>query len=153
MARGSLVAVSYPVDDEFEQIKKHPEIGYQILVGLTNLERVLPGVRSHNEAFDGRGYPDKLVGTEIPLMARVIAVADSYDAMGSDRPYRAGMPLERIENIFRENAGPQWDPDVVAAYFAARVKIRKLWSAHCLTDLQSSASNSTINRVRHFSQR
>ncbi len=140
-------------DDEFEQIKKHPEIGCQILAGLANLERILPGVRNHHESFDGCGYPDRLKGEEIPLMARILAVADSYDAMGSDRPYRAGMPLERIEAIFRENAGPQWDPQVIEAYFAARVNIRKLWSAHCLTDLQSMASNSSINRASHFSQR
>ena len=140
-------------DDEFEQIKKHPEIGCQILAGLANLERILPGVRNHHESFDGRGYPDRLRGEEIPLMARILAVADSYDAMGSDRPYRAGMPLERIEAIFRENAGPQWDPQVIDAYFAARVNIRKFWSAHCLTDLQSMVSNSTINRARLFSQR
>lgn len=139
-------------DDEFEQIKKHPEIGCQILAGLANLERILPGVRSHHESFDGNGYPDRLKGEEIPLMARILAVADSYDAMGSDRPYRAGMPLERIEAIFRENAGPQWDPQVIDAYFAVRVNIRKLWSAHCLTDLQSQA-NSSISRVRHFSER
>lgn len=140
-------------DDEFEKIKKHPEIGCQILAGLANLERVLPGVRNHHESFDGTGYPDRLKGEEIPLMARILAVADSYDAMGSDRPYRAGMPLERIEAIFRENAGPQWDPRVIDAYFAARVNIRKLWSAHCVTDLQALVSNSTINRGRHFSQR
>ena len=140
-------------DDEFEQIKKHPEIGCQILAGLVNLERILPGVRNHHESFDGTGYPDRLKGEEIPLMARILAVADSYDAMGSDRPYRAGMPLERIEAIFRENAGPQWDPRVIDAYFAARVNIRKLWSAHCLTDLQLLASNSTISRGKHFSQR
>ena len=140
-------------DDEFEQIKKHPEIGCHILAGLSNLERVLPGVRNHHESFDGCGYPDRLQGTEIPLMARIIAVADSYDAMGSDRPYRTGMPLERIETIFRENVGPQWDPQVIAAYFAARVKIRKLWSAHRPTDLQSLSSNSAIGRSRYFSQR
>ncbi len=139
-------------DDEFEQIKKHPEIGCQILTGLANLERILPGVRNHHESFDGNGYPDRLKGEEIPLMARILAVADSYDAMGSDRPYRLGMPLERLEVIFRENAGPQWDPRVIDAYFAARVYIRKLWSAHCLTDLQSQASSSN-SRVRHFSQR
>lgn len=140
-------------DDEFEQIKKHPEIGCQILAGLANLERVLPGVRNHHESFDGTGYPDRLKGEEIPLMARILAVADSYDAMGSDRPYRAGLPLERIEAIFRENAGPQWDPRVINAYFTARVNIRKLWSAHCVTDLQSLVSNSAINRGRHFSDR
>lgn len=140
-------------DDEFEQIKKHPEIGCQILSGLANLERVLPGVRNHHESFDGTGYPDRLKGEEIPLMARILAVADSYDAMGSDRPYRAGLPLERIEAIFRENAGPQWDPRVINAYFTARVNIRKLWSAHCVADLQSLVSNSTIHRGRHFSDR
>lgn len=143
-----------PLDDEeFQQIKKHPEIGCQILAGLANLERVLPGVRNHHESFDGRGYPDGLSGTEIPLMARIIAVADSYDAMGSDRPYRTGMHIEKLEAIFRENAGPQWDPRVIDAYFAARVKIRKLWSAHCPADLQSAAHSSTIGRSRFFSQR
>lgn len=139
--------------DEFEQIKKHPEIGCQILAGLANLEHILPGVRNHHEAFDGTGYPDRLKGEEIPLMARILAVADSYDAMGSDRPYRAGMPLERIEAIFQENAGPQWDPQVIAAYFRARVEIRKVWSAHRPSDLQSIASGSSINRARYFSQR
>jgi len=141
-------------DDEFEQIKKHPEIGCHILAGLSNLERVLPGVRSHHESFDGRGYPDALQGTAIPLMARIIAVADSYDAMASDRPYRNGMPLERIETIFRDNVGPQWDPQVITAYFAARVRIRKLWSAHRPADLQSLASNSAVGRSsRYYSQR
>ncbi|MFM9961841.1 MAG: HD-GYP domain-containing protein [Planctomycetaceae bacterium] len=140
-------------DDEFQQIKKHPEIGCQILAGLSNLERVIPGVRNHHESFDGRGYPDGLKGTAIPLMARIISVADAYDAMGSDRPYRAGMPLERIEAKFRENIGPQWDPQVIAAYFKTRVKIRKLWSAHRPTDLQSLASNSAVGRSRFYSQR
>ncbi len=140
-------------DDEFEQIKKHPEIGCHILAGLSNLERVLPGVRNHHESFNGGGYPDRLQGTAIPLMARIISVADSYDAMASDRPYRVGMPLERIETIFRENIGPQWDPQVLAAYFAARVKIRKHWSAHRPADLQPLSSNSAIGRSRYFSQR
>lgn len=139
-------------DDEFEQIKKHPEIGCQILAGLANLERILPGVRHHHESFDGSGYPDRLKGEEIPLMARILAVADSYDAMGSNRPYRAGMPLERIETIFHENVGPQWDPRVINAYFAARVEIRKLWSAHCPADLQSLVSSSAINRTRTYAQ-
>lgn len=123
--------------DEFEQIKKHPEMGCQILMGLENLQHVLPGVRHHHESFDGHGYPDGLAGTEIPLMARVMAVADAYDAMGSDRPYRKGMSLERLETTFRENVGPQWDPQIIDAYFRARVKIRKVWSAHRPTNLAS----------------
>ena len=134
-------------DDEFEQIKKHPEIGCQILAGLKNLQHVVPGVRNHHESFDGCGYPDRLKGIDIPLMARVLAVADAYDAMGSDRPYRNGLSLELVENIFRENVGPQWDPRIIDAYFRARVKIRKLWSAHRPSDLASS-SVSSISRVR-----
>jgi HD-GYP domain-containing protein (c-di-GMP phosphodiesterase class II) len=135
-------------DEEFEQIKKHPEIGCQILAGLENLQHVVPGVRHHHESFDGCGYPDRLLGTNIPMMARVLAVADAYDAMCSDRPYRAGMSLERVEKIFRENIGPQWDPCIIDAYFRARVRIRKLWSAHRPTDLTSLSSSSSISRVR-----
>ena len=136
-----------PLDaNEFEQIKKHPEIGCRILSGLVNLEHVLPGVRHHHESFDGNGYPEQLQGEEIPLMARILAVADSYDAMASDRPYRTGMPLDRIESIFRENKGPQWDPRVIGAYFEARVQIRKLWSSHRPSDLISQSSSAVVSR-------
>ncbi len=130
--------------EEFEQIKLHPLIGYQILCGLKNLQRVLPGVRNHHEAFDGSGYPDGLNGEAIPLMARVLAVADAYDAMGSDRPYRGGMPLERIEVIFRENRGPQWDPRILGAYFRISPQVRRLWSGHHPADLTTSASDSKL---------
>ena len=112
--------------EEFEQVKKHPVVGYNILAGVRNLQAVLPGVRSHHEAYSGRGYPDGLKGEAIPLMARIIAVADSYDAMGSDRPYRPGMTLEKLEEILREGAGVQWDPRIVAAYFEVREDIRKI---------------------------
>lgn len=113
---------------EFEQIKRHPEIGYNILAGLRNLHAVLPGVRHHHEAFSGNGYPDALIGEEIPLMARILAVADSYDAMISDRPYRGGLKLEKLEEILREGSGTQWDPRVVAAYFAIRDEISLICS-------------------------
>ncbi|MDA0832642.1 MAG: HD-GYP domain-containing protein [Planctomycetota bacterium] len=106
--------------EEFEHIQQHPIIGYNILAGLKNLHRILPGVRNHHENFNGQGYPDKLKGTEISLMARILAVADSFDAMGSDRPYRKGMPLEKVEAIFRQGAGEQWDATVIDAYFRAR---------------------------------
>jgi response regulator RpfG family c-di-GMP phosphodiesterase len=112
--------------EEFEKIQRHPMIGYSILQGLRNLYNVLPGVRSHHEMYNGAGYPDGLVGDEIPLMARILAVADSYDAMGSDRPYRKGMPLERIEQVFRNGAGEQWDGKVIDAYFAVRDDIRRI---------------------------
>jgi HD-GYP domain-containing protein (c-di-GMP phosphodiesterase class II) len=116
--------------EEFEQIKRHPVIGYGILAGLRNLHPVLPGVRHHHEAYSGMGYPDGLKGEEIPLMARIIAVADSYDAMSSDRPYRGGLGLDKLELILHEGAGIQWDPRVVTAYFALRDEIRVICDSY-----------------------
>lgn len=113
-------------EEEFRQIQQHPMIGYLILQQLKNMKPILPGVRNHHEAFNGKGYPDKLKGDQIPLMARIIAVADSYDAMGSDRPYRKGMPLERLEEIFRRGANEQWDPRVIEAYFAVRNDVKMI---------------------------
>lgn len=107
-------------DEEFEQIKLHPALGEQILHGVPHLAHVLPIVLHHHEAWDGSGYPGGLVGEESPLLARITAVADSLDAMSSDRPYRKGMPIERVEQILREGAGAQWDPAVIDAYFAVR---------------------------------
>ncbi|WP_164101737.1 HD-GYP domain-containing protein [Candidatus Laterigemmans baculatus] len=100
-------------DEEFDQMKKHPVLGYGILHGIRQFEPILPGVRHHHESWDGRGYPDGLAGEEIPHMARILAVADAFDAMSSDRPYRTGMPLARVEKIFREGRGQQWDAEVV----------------------------------------
>jgi HD-GYP domain-containing protein (c-di-GMP phosphodiesterase class II) len=77
-------------------------------------------VRSHHERWDGRGYPDGMVGEEIPLQARVLAVADSCDAMMHTRPYRAALPTETIEQIMLHGAGSQWDPHVVAAFQMCR---------------------------------
>lgn len=113
-------------DEEFRKIQEHPLIGYSILAQLKNLSRVLPGVRNHHETYSGKGYPDGLKGEAIPLMARILAVADSYDAMSSSRPYRTGMASERLEEIFRRGSGEQWDERVVAAYFAARDDIRAI---------------------------
>ncbi len=107
-------------DDEFAQVKKHPVIGYNILSSLKNLRHVLPGVRNHHESFDGSGYPDGLAGEQIPLLARILAVADAFDAMGSDRPYRKGMPATKIEEIFRRGRNVQWDGAVLAGYFDCR---------------------------------
>lgn len=111
-------------DTEYEHIKTHVEIGHRILLDLKKLDDVLPVVLHHHESWDGRGYPQRLPAQEIPLAARIVAVADSFDAMGSDRPYRKGLPDEKIDQIFREGAGKQWDPEVVAAFFRARDDIR-----------------------------
>lgn len=111
-------------DEEYEHIKLHPELGCNILSGLKQLEDVLPVVLHHHEQWDGKGYPYGLAGESIPLLARITAVADAYDAMSSDRPYRKGMPEDRVNRIFQEGSGIQWDPRVVEAFFAARDEIQ-----------------------------
>jgi len=104
----------------------HAEIGYRILKDLKQLDQVLPVVRHHHESWDGSGYPFGLTGEEIPFFARIVAVADAYDAMSSDRPYRKGMDDGRLDMILREGAGSQWDARVIEAFFAARNEIRQV---------------------------
>jgi HD-GYP domain-containing protein (c-di-GMP phosphodiesterase class II) len=111
-------------DEEFAKIKRHPQIGCAILQHLKQLDFILPGVLHHHESFDGRGYPDGLCGEEIPLPGRIIAVADAYDAMTSDRPYRPGMTTEKAESILKSGAGKQWDGKVLDAFFSAIDQIR-----------------------------
>jgi putative nucleotidyltransferase with HDIG domain len=111
---------------EYEHIKVHAEIGYRILKDLKQLDQVLPAVRHHHEAWDGSGYPRGLIGDEIPLYARIVSVADACDAMSSDRPYRKGLPEQKLDSILREGAGTQWDPQVIGAYFATRDEIRQI---------------------------
>jgi len=113
-------------DDEFSEIKKHPIIGFAILRHVQHLQHALPGVLHHHECMDGSGYPGELKGSETPLLARIISVADAYDAMTSDRPYRKALPLEKAESILRERAGIQWDSVVVDALFSALADIRAI---------------------------
>jgi HD-GYP domain-containing protein (c-di-GMP phosphodiesterase class II) len=108
---------------EFEHIKEHPALGERIIANVTRLSYLRPGVRGHHERYDGKGYPDGLAGESIPLMARVLAVADSCDAMMSARRYRTALPRERIEEIVRQGAGTQWDPRVVDFFFACRADL------------------------------
>ncbi|GIW07314.1 MAG: hypothetical protein KatS3mg060_2119 [Dehalococcoidia bacterium] len=103
-------------DAEFELIKPHPVIGAEICAPLRSLRPAISGIRHHHERFDGRGYPDGLAGHSIPLEARVLAIADTFDALTSDRPYRPGMPLDRARSILAANEGPQWDPDLLAHF-------------------------------------
>ena len=102
-------------NDEYTIVKKHPEIGHTILKHLKQLDYVLPGVLHHHEAINGRGYPHGLFGEAIPLQGRILAVADAYDAMTSDRPYRPGMPSQKAESILKAEAGRTWDSDAVSA--------------------------------------
>lgn len=126
-------------EDEIQHVGKHPIIGYEILKNIRQLHDVLPGVRHHHERFGGGGYPDGLIGDDIPIMARIIAVADSYDAMTSDRPYRDGMPLQALEAIFRDGRGTQWDPAVIDAYFRIRDKVRKICQSETSSGLLEPA--------------
>ena len=103
-------------NEEFAVVKKHPEIGYSILKHLKQLSYVLPGVLHHHEAVNGNGYPLGLCGEAIPLHGRILAVADAYDAMTSDRPYRPGMPSEKAVSILRNEAGKIWDVAIVDAF-------------------------------------
>lgn len=103
-------------DEEFNQIKRHPAIGYDILKGIPMLEDILPGVLHHHERYDGKGYPHGLSGEQIPLMARILAIADTFDAMSSTRAYRAGLPRDKALAEFERCAGTQFDP-VLAKLF------------------------------------
>jgi HD-GYP domain-containing protein (c-di-GMP phosphodiesterase class II) len=103
-------------DDEWRQVREHPGLSAHIIGGVARFAAFLPGARHHHERYDGRGYPDGLVGREIPLDARVLAVADAYDAMTSDRSYRAAVPhAEAIERL-EAGAGSQFDPVCVEAF-------------------------------------
>jgi HD-GYP domain-containing protein (c-di-GMP phosphodiesterase class II) len=103
-------------DEEFEKIKEHPVIGANILEQLGMWEKERQIIRCHHERFDGTGYPDGLKGDQIPFLARILSLADVYDAMASDRAYRKRMEEELILKIINEGAGTQFDPDVVAEF-------------------------------------
>lgn len=100
-------------EEEFSQIKHHPEVGYKILSPIDQLNGSLEGIRHHHERYDGNGYPSGLKGTEIPLFARIISVADTYDAMTSDRSYRKAKSHDDAIAIMLEVKGKQLDPDIV----------------------------------------
>jgi len=100
-------------DEEFSLMKKHPEIGYEIMLSLgKSVDGLLDGIRYHHERFDGLGYPDGLSGTDIPLIARILALADSFDAMTSNRVYRKRLTDEEVRNELIRCAGTQFDPDL-----------------------------------------
>ena len=99
-------------EEEYAIIKEHSEIGAQILSTITELPDVAVGARYHHERYDGKGYPDGLKGEEIPLFARIIAVADSYDAMTSKRSYRDALPQELVRQEITRGIGTQFDPRI-----------------------------------------
>lgn len=99
-------------DDEYSQIKQHPNIGVHILSHATIFQDILPIVEHHHEKYDGTGYPGKLKGEEIPYLARIAAIADSFDAMTSRRSYRDSLPMEKVISEFMRCRGTQFDPEL-----------------------------------------
>ena len=102
--------------EEFNIIKAHPRMGERILEPIKAYDEIIPMVVEHHERFDGKGYPDGLNGSSISLGARILAVADVFDALKSDRPYRDGMPFDQVIGIIKQEAGQQFDPDIVNAF-------------------------------------
>ena len=97
-------------------MRRHPLVGAEIISRFPEFARGADYIRYHHERWDGKGYPYGLRGEEIPLGARIIAVADSYDAMTTDRPYRRALSRDVVMAELKRGAGVQWDPDVVAAF-------------------------------------
>jgi len=106
-------------DEEYEVMKQHPVVGAMIVSSIPDMTDILPGVKHHHERWDGKGYPDALAGESIPLLARILAVPDTFSAMTTDRPYRKGMKWSEAMRKIREGRGTQFDPEIVDAFFAA----------------------------------
>ena len=111
---------------EADDMREHPRIGFDMLKGLRFLQASLPGVLYHHERWDGAGYPTGLRGKAIPLPVRILAVADVFDALTSDRPYREGLNFEAATAAIRIEAGLQFDPDVVTAFLIRRPAIEDI---------------------------
>ena len=106
-------------DEEFEIMRQHPSIGAQIMSPIRMLKDIIPGIRNHHETWNGKGYPDQLNGEEIPMVARIIGVADTFDAMTTTRPYQQAMTLDYVLDKMRSMSGTRFDPVVIDAFIAA----------------------------------
>ena len=112
-------------DEEFVVMRQHPEVGAFMVGNIPGLADIVPGVKYHHERWDGKGYPDKLVGEAIPLLARILAVPDAFSAMTTDRPYRKGMDWQIALDKIRQESGTAFDPAIVDAFQKAIARRRK----------------------------
>jgi len=130
-------------EHEWREMRKHPENGYRILSQVPEFAEAAELVYSHEERFDGSGYPRGLAGEGIPLGARLFAVIDTLDAMTSDRPYRRAAPFESACEEIARMGGAQFDPLAVEVFAAEQVSLRQMVALKCTTaaDIPSPASN------------
>ncbi len=103
-------------NDEYSEIQNHPAIGAHILSNATIFKDIIPIVKHHHERFDGKGYPGKLAGNDIPYLARIAAIADAFDAMTSRRSYRDSLPLDIVKEEIKKNSGTQFDPEIASLF-------------------------------------
>ena len=120
--RDSVLLKPGPLDDaEWVHMREHPVKGYDIASKIEMLHPIMPAVRNHHERWDGSGYPDKMVSSDIPLVARIVAIADAYDAMSTDRPYKKALPLEECEAILTKTAGKMYDPELIEVFVSRKL--------------------------------
>jgi putative nucleotidyltransferase with HDIG domain len=105
--------------EEFDEIKRHATMGAEIIDHIKQLKNIIPGVKYHHEQLDGTGYPEGLKGEKIPILAKIVAVADTYDAMTTDRPYRRALSKEMAIKELKRCTGTQFDREVVEAFIKA----------------------------------
>jgi len=145
--------------EEFQKIKVHPVVGAEILARAQFPYPVVPIVRSHHEKWDGSGYPDGLIGEDIPIGARILAVVDCLDALASDRQYRRALPLDRAMELVAEQTDKAFDPKVVAILQKRYVELERLARGspaetfRLSTDIEitrGSAPDAGFERVKGF---
>ena len=132
-------------DEEYQEIREHPTTGGEILSGISEIPRIRIGALYRHEHYDGSGYPFGLKGDSIPEEGRIIAVADTYDAMASNRSYRAAMPQNKIREVIKENAGRQLDP-----YYANLMLEMIDDDKNYVMRGQAVASRDSIDNIRFF---
>ena len=139
--------------EEFEEMKSHTLKGAAIVESIPELNSLLPIIRSHHEHWDGSGYPDRLAGDQIARLARIVAVADAFDAMTSDRPYRRAMPFDQVFEEYRNKAGSHFDPDCVTALLDLRPNLEALFAQEgSMRELSDGLAGTFLrSEIKHYS--
>ena len=120
--RDSVLLKAGPLDDaEWLHMREHPVKGCEIASKIEMLKPIMPAVRNHHERWDGKGYPDGMVGEQIPFSARLVAIADAFDAMATDRPYKKSLPLDECEKLLLKCGGTMYDPELIRIFVERHV--------------------------------